>query len=119
MNANTRLISKLLTAVFAALLIGGALAQGNGDADNERDPILVQVGSTVERASAIEWRFQVAIRNIIAQQGMPYTAEIAAQLRMLMPTYLEQRAQELALVVEAQRRGITPDEEQIEATLEG
>lgn len=81
------------------------------------DPVVLQVGSTVERASEIEWRFEVALRNIVAQQGMPYGPEVALQLRGLLPTYLEQRAQEVALVVEAQRRGISPDEEAIEADL--
>lgn len=120
MNANTRPLLRFLTTLAAALLVGGAIAQGSEAAAAQgNDPILLQVGTTVERASDIEWRFEVAIRNIVAQQGMPYSPEVAAQLRMLLPTYLEQRAQEVALVLEAQRRGLTPDEEQISSTLEG
>ncbi len=84
----------------------------------QADPVVIQVGSTVEHASDVEWRFEVAIRNIVAQQGMPYGPEVALQLRGLLPTYVEQRAQELALVVEARRRGLTPDEESIAADLE-
>ena len=82
------------------------------------DPVVIQVGSTVERASELEWRFEVATRSLVAQQGMPYGPEVALQLRPLLPTYVEQRAQELALVVEARARGLTADEESIDGELE-
>lgn len=110
---------RLLTALLlAAVLLGlPAFAQNAEDETTQDDPIVLQVGSTVERASDIEWRFEVALRNIVAQQGMPYGPEIAQQLRGLLPTYLEQRAQEVALVVEARRRGLSPDMDTIEADL--
>lgn len=127
MNSPVRRRSRLLALLLAALLLGPlAAAQEQatetppaeaGAPQAADDPVVLQVGTTVERASDIEWRFEVAIRNIVAQQGMPYSPEVAMQLRGLLPTYLEQRVQEVALVVEARRRGITPDEEQIAADL--
>jgi len=120
----------LFTLLAALLLTPLAAAQGEGAAGTAaepateqaqaaaHDPIVLQVGSTVERASDIEWRFEVALRNIAAQQGVPYGPEVALQLRGLLPTYLEQRSQEVALVVEARRRGIEPDMETIEADIE-
>ncbi|MFA5550491.1 MAG: peptidylprolyl isomerase [Trueperaceae bacterium] len=115
-----------LTTLLAVLLLAPlAAAQGDSAATEPvtdqalaaHDPIVLQVGSTVERASDIEWRFEVALRNIAAQQGAPFGPEVALQLRGLLPTYLEQRSQEVALVVEAQRRGIVPDMQTIEADI--
>lgn len=111
------LFTLLLTLLAAFALVTTATAQDATAA--QEDPVVLQVGATIERASEIEWRFEVAIRNIVAQQGMPFSPEVALQLRGLLPTYLEQRAQEVALVVEAQRRGITPNEEAIQADLDG
>lgn len=135
MNSKS-LTLKVLTLILAVLLLApAALAQGDDQgaaqdgaaaetpatevqrAEAQDDPVVLQVGSTVERASEIEWRFEVAIRNIVAQQGMPFSPEAALQLRGLLPTYLEQRAQEVALVAEARRRGFEPDREQIDADL--
>lgn len=124
-----KLLISLLTALLltSAALAQGATEEGAPEAEQDataaeataplEDPVVLQVGSTVERASEIEWRFEVALRNIVAQQGMPYGPEVALQLRGLLPTYLEQRAQEVALVVEARRRGLTPDDEAIDADI--
>ncbi|MFA5594931.1 MAG: peptidylprolyl isomerase [Trueperaceae bacterium] len=128
MTVNKPLLRLLFTLLTAFALVTTAAAQGadTGSAPTapetaatQDDPVVLQVGATTERASEIEWRFEVAIRNIVAQQGMPFSPEVALQLRGLLPTYLEQRAQEVALVVEAQRRGITPNEEAIQADLDG
>ncbi len=105
----------LLTLLFG---LSAAWAQDAADAaPAQEDPIVIQVGSTVERLSDLQWRFEVAIRNIAAQQGVPYGPEVQQQLLGLMPTYLEQRAQELALVAEARRRGLSADTERVEADL--
>ena len=134
MTVNQPLLRLLLTLLTAFALVTTATAQGTdtGSAPPAPEttapetaatapqdaPGVLQVGGPVERASDIEWRFEVALRNIVDQQGMPFGPEVAMQLRGLLPTYLEQRAQEVALVVEAQRRGITPNEEAIQADLD-
>lgn len=84
----------------------------------QADPIVLQVGSIVERLSDVEWRFDVAVRSYAAGQGVPYSAEIAAQMRPLLPNYLEQRGTELVLLREAGRRGLQPDEESVALSLE-
>lgn len=89
------------------------------DAGPQGDPVLIRLGSVVERFSDIAWRFEVAMRSFAAGQGVPYTDEIAAQLRGLLPNYLEQRGTELVLLREAENRGFTPDEESVQTTLEG
>ncbi len=94
-------------------------AQQAQAAPTQDDPVLVRLGERVERRSDIEWRFEVAMRSFAAGQGVPYTEEIAAQLRGLLPNYLEQRGTELVLLREADLRGFTPDEESVQQTLAG
>lgn len=120
-----RTVTALLLALslFAfAFAQDGAAAEGQGAPEaqpaSEADPVVIQVGSVVERLSDFDWRFGVVVRNVVAQQGMPYSPEVAQQLRPLAPTYLQQRAEELALVVEARRRGLEPDAEGIARDLE-
>lgn len=96
-----------------------ALGFEPADAGPQGDPVLIRLGSVVERFSDIAWRFEVAMRSFAAGQGVPYTDEIAAQLRGLLPNYLEQRGTELVLLREAENRGFTPDEESVQTTLEG
>jgi len=85
---------------------------------NDADPVVLQVGSLVERLSDIEWRFEVAIRSYAAGQGVAYSDEIAAQMRPLLPTYLEQRGTELVLLREASKRGFEPSQENVDVSLE-
>ena len=82
------------------------------------DPVLLRLGATVERLSDIEWRFGVAMRSFAAGQGIPYSDDLAVRLRGLLPSYLDQRGQELVLLREAGRRGLSPDEDAVQATLE-
>jgi len=119
----------LLAALLAAL---PAFAQGSADepsaaepparegraAAPEADPVLVRLGGTVERLSDIEWRFEVAMRSFAAGQGIPYSEQLAASLRGLLPDYIEQRGTELVLLREAARRGYTPDEASVQETLD-
>ncbi len=118
---------RLLGLAAAALLalLGPALAQGPDQdappatqAAVDADPVLLRLGSTVERLSDIEWRFGVAMRSFAAGQGMAYTPDLAEQLSGLMPRYLEQRGTELVLLREAGVRGLAPDEDSVAQTLE-
>ncbi len=104
-------------------LAAPAFAQSGADADpaaanSASDPVVIRLGSYEERASEIAWRFGVTLRGVAAQQGQPYTDELATDLWSLLPYYIDQRVQELALATEARRRGLTPDLEQLNATLE-
>ena len=84
----------------------------------DSDPVVVQLGAMIERLSDIEWRFEVGLRSYAASQGMSYTPEIAAQMRPLLPVYLEQRGTELVLLREADKRGLEVNQENVDVSLE-
>ena len=132
-NRRRTLCASLLLALM--LLLPTAVAQGDttaqdaapdvaGEAAEQTalvgtdDPVLIQLGSYVERLSDFEWRFDVAVRGYLAGQGVPYSPEMAAQLRSLMPSYLAQRTSEVVLLREAERRQLLADQDAIDATLE-
>jgi len=111
----------LLLALTLFALLPFAAAQGDTTppaASVDEDPVLIQVGDTVERLSDLEWRFGVAVRSYLAGQGVPYSPEMGAQLQSLLPSYLAQRASEVVLLREAQRRGLVADQSVIDSTLE-
>jgi|SRR5690554_4537986 len=87
-------------------------------APGDEDPVLLRLGDTEERLSDIVWRFDVAMRSFAAGQGIPYTDDLAARLRGLLPQYIQQRGTELVLLREAERRGLAPDEEAVQETLD-
>ncbi len=92
--------------------------QAAGPAATDEDPVLLRLGDTEERLSDVAWRFDVAMRSFAAGQGVPYTEDLAFRLRGLLPQYIEQRGTELVLLREAQRRGLAPDEESVQQTLD-
>lgn len=126
-------LGKLLTALIALLLLPVLGFAQNAEpagpqpttpetmtADSmSDDPVLVQVGSSVERLSDLQWRFDVLVRNVAAQEGLPFTPEVEEMLQQLLPSYLSERAQELTLLQEVARRGIEPNYEEAEATIAG
>lgn len=100
------------------LASGAAFAEEGAPAPVAADPVVIRLGAHEERASEIAWRFGVTLRGVAAQQGQPYSAEFEASLWSLLPYYLDQRVQEVALVAEAKRRGLEPRVEELEGTLE-
>lgn len=116
--AARRLRGHLLAALF--VLGGAALAQSASAAAAAAGdgPVVIRLGAYEERADDVAWRFGVTLRGVAAQQGQPYTEELAAELWSLLPYYLDQRVQEVALAAEARRRGLTPDAAGLEATIE-
>ncbi|MCC6310081.1 MAG: peptidylprolyl isomerase [Trueperaceae bacterium] len=110
---------KTLALLATSLLLSGAFAQTGTEAGAApTDPVVLRLGAYEERASDFAWRFGVTLRGVAAQQGQPYSEEFAASLWSLIPYYLDQRTQEVALVAEARRRGLTPDADKLESTLE-
>jgi parvulin-like peptidyl-prolyl isomerase len=102
----------VLLVSWVALMGAPALAQGD-------DPVLVELGSTRERASFILERFEIAVRGLAASEGQVYGPELLAELYAFLPQFLEQRAGELVLLEEARRRGVSVDEEAVEAVIDG
>ncbi len=115
----SRRVLKTLALLATSLLLSGGFAQtGTATGATATDPVVLRLGGYEERASDFAWRFGVTLRGVAAQQGQPYSEEFAASLWSLIPYYLDQRAQEVALVAEARRRGLTPDADKLESTLE-
>lgn len=114
-------LRKLSTALLALMLIPFLAFAQDAEAESAEavnsDPVLVQVGSTAERLSDLQWRFGVLVRNVAAQEGLPFNPEVEEMLQQLLPNYLTERAQELTLLQEVARRGIEPDLDEAEATI--
>jgi len=83
----------------------------------EDDPVLVELGGTQLRSSAVLQRFDIAIRGLIASQGGTYSLETMEQLYPFLPQFLEQRAGELVLVDAARARGLAVDDEVVDGFL--
>lgn len=95
----------LIPSLLVAMLVGStALAQQDDGASD--DPVVIQIGDEQRTLSQFEDRFEIAIRGVAAQQGMPMSDEVRAQLEPLAPRFLEQRAGEIALLSEADARGL-------------
>jgi peptidyl-prolyl cis-trans isomerase C len=102
--------SKPVLAILAVVLLclpGSAVAQTD-------DPVLIELGATRERVSFVVERFEIAVRGVAANQGLPYTPEVFAQLYPFLPNFLEQRASELVLIDYARTRGLEVPEGRID-----
>lgn len=122
MTISNRFFSKTAASLsFLLVLIaltGAVLAQGNGSSDTADDPVVLQAGDYQETLSDIEARFEIAIRGLAASQGLELNDEIRSQLEAFKPSYLEQRATEVALLQEAERRGITVSDDEVDDLVE-
>ncbi len=83
----------------------------------EDDPVLVELGATRERSSAVLQRFDIAVRGLIASQGGVYSVETMEQLYPFLPQFLEQRAGEIVLIDAARARGLAVDDEVVDGIL--
>ncbi len=100
-----------ILALFALMSLGTA----QEDAPAALDPVVIQVGDEAETLSTFNRRFDIALRNVAAQQGVPLDDAARAQFESFKPVFLDQRATELALLQEAQTRGITVSDEDVDA----
>ncbi len=115
--------ASLTLFLMLALALGGASAQSEAPTPAMRqaagsDPVLVQLGSTRERASFVMERFEIAVRGVASSQGLTYDRDLLEQLYGFLPTFLDQRATELVLMAQARARGIEVDETEIDAIVE-
>lgn len=110
-------VTVLLTGLLA-LLLGAAFAQDTTTA-SDTNPVVLRVDDSSERLDAFNDRFEIAIRGLVANMGVPLTPDIRAEFDDLKPDYLEQRITDLALLNEAARRGIEVPDEEIDAIIAG
>lgn len=102
---------------WIALLATLALALPSAAAQSA-DPVLIEFGAVRERASFVIERFEIAVRGVAANQGLPYSPEVMEQLYPFLPNFLEQRAAELVLMDYARQRGISVPEGAVDAIVE-
>ncbi|MEJ5335800.1 MAG: peptidylprolyl isomerase [Thermus sp.] len=98
---------RLFLALFLAL--GLALAQEN---------VVAQVGPEAITKEAFELRYGLFIKSALGQLGLPDTEETRALLAQYRAPYLEALAEERALLLRAQREGLFPKEEEVEARVQ-
>ncbi len=106
-------IQRAIVLVVSLIALTGAPAWAQAD-----DPVLIELGSTRERASFVLERFEIAVRGLAASEGQAYGPELLAELYAFLPQFLEQRAGELVLLEEARRRGVSVDEAAVEAVVD-
>lgn len=82
------------------------LIQANAYAQSS-DPIVIELADTKVSLSEFEATFNVSVRMLAAQQGIPLGNQDESVIERLRSQYLGQRANELAMVQEATNRGIT------------
>jgi len=96
-----------LLAATAAFFLAHAQTDG--------DPVVLRVGDRTETLSEFTVRFDIALNSFAAQSGQPLDDATRAQLLGLAPSYLEQRAQEVALVAAAEDAGVTVEDAALDA----
>lgn len=116
MKVSLKFIAPIL--LFLTVLFGAVTAQqAEGDAEAD-DPVVLRAGEYQETLSELNERFEIAIRGLAASQGLELTEPVRAQLESFKPSYLEQRATEVALLQDAEQRGVTVSDEEIDERVE-
>jgi|GEM_PF-25578 len=119
----TRLRRLLLPLLALAVAAGLASAQTTNQSTSQstdasgKDPVVIQLGDQTETLSDFEARFDIAIRSLAAQQGMPMTPKLRQQLAVYQPQYLKQRASEMVLLDKAKKNGLTIDQKHVDSVL--
>ena len=110
-RSNTGLGSYFLGLV---LLSVGSLVT----AQNVADPVVIELGKQAVTRSEFDSLFDVAVRMLAAQQGIAFSKTGSEQLASLRKQFLGQRANEMALIQEAERRNITVSDEDVKQQFE-
>ncbi|MEJ2358360.1 MAG: peptidyl-prolyl cis-trans isomerase [Deinococcales bacterium] len=122
-----RLRRLLLPLLAFAVVAGLASAQttkqstsqnATASAASGKDPVVIQLGDQTETLSDFEARFEIAIRSLAAQQGMPMTPQLRQQLAVYQPQYLQQRATEMVLLAKAKKDGLSIDQKHVDSVLQ-
>ncbi len=79
---------------------------------------MAQVGPEAITKEAFELRYGLFIKSALGQLGLPDTEETRALLAQYRAPYLEALAEERALLLRAQREGLFPKAEEVEADIE-
>jgi len=110
----------LLALPVLAVAAGLASAQGatqSSAATTASDPVVIKLGDKTETLSDFESRFEIAIRSLAAQQGMPMSDALRQQLQVYQPQYLQQRATEMVLLDRAAKDGLSVDQKHVDQVM--
>ena len=105
-----------LLIAIVALLPG--IAQAQEDAAPEGDPVVIEVGETSVTQSEFDAQFDIAARSAALQQGLEPTEENLATFDDSRPAFLEQYATQVVLLQEAEARGISVSDDEVDAAVE-
>ena len=95
------------------ILLGCILIAGNASAQQSQEPIVIEVGEQKVSLSEFDATFNIALRMLAAQQGIPLGNQDQSTIDRLRTQYLNQRAGELSLIQEANRRSISANDQDV------
>ena len=104
--------------IVAAQTTGGA-AGAAAPVAKPADPnaVVLKLGDQTFTAAQFEPRFNIALRTLAAQQGAPLDAATLAQFGTLRPNFLDQFATQQVLLQDAEKRGLSVPEAEVDAQL--
>lgn len=82
-------------------------------AEDTSSPVVIELGTQSVSRAEFDQLFNVAVRLLVAQQGLAFGDQKPEQLALLRQQYLNQRANEMALIEEAKRRNIVVRDEDV------
>lgn len=101
--------------VLSILLVLGLPGAGLVMAQDASAQAVIELGNESVTRSEFDKLFNVAVRMLAVQQGIHFADTTPEQISMLRKQFLGQRANEMALVQEANRRNISVNEEDIQS----
>lgn len=107
--------------IVAAQTTGGTAGAAGAAAPSATaaDPnaVVLKLGDQTFTAAQFEPRFNIALRTLAAQQGAPLDAATLAQFGTLRPNFLDQFATQQVLLQDAEKRGLSVPEAEVDAQL--
>lgn len=104
----------MIKAVRAfALVLAAVLCATELSAQTSADPIVIELGNTKVTRDEFNRQFDVAIRLLAFEQGISLGDQSPEKLAALRKQFLNQRANELTLVAEAERRNLKVSDEAV------
>ena len=82
------------------------------------DSVVLEYGDTSETLGEFNERFELVARSLAAQQGLDLNNELRTQLISFKPEFLDRRAVEVALLAEAEARGIEATDEDVQTQID-
>ncbi len=105
-----------LVSVFLGLVL--LLVDSLVTAQNVVDPVVIELGKQAVTRSEFDSLFNVAVRLLAAQQGIAFSKTGPEQLALLRKQFFGQRANEMALIQEAEHRNIAVSDEDVKSQFE-